>query len=467
MNAVVQSEGRSVLVDMAMRFGMSPANFEATVRATCSPKGKDSRALTREEFAAFLLVAKEHRLNPLLREIYAYPAKGGGIVPVVGVDGWVNLVNSNQAFDGLEFSETHSDKGDLIAIECVIYRKDRARPTKVKEHLAECRRGTDAWNMPHRMLRHKALIQCARYAFGFSGIYDEEEAMVIAEARDVTPQKKAPPPPPAAKQITKTAQQPMEIVDTETGEVTMVEATEASRQRVQEAGGKGAKGYLDEDRADETQAKAVKEESAEADKAHETCLKELTRATEVDEVEGIAQSYRDAYWPRWTRDQQEEAIRVFSEQRERIAAQDASDGATEAGTDGNGDVASEGEASASVQASPPQEDFPGDTPAEPDVLQQMREGKKAADPAKKQPPKPPAGKKAEAPMTADTHPVNEQQYVAVFNARRALVKDEESARALKSWWFTSSSLRNSCGVSEEARVPMITAYQAAFQKFCR
>ncbi|OPB31163.1 hypothetical protein [Bartonella sp. AR 15-3] len=26
------------------------------------------------------------------------------------------------------------------------------------------------------MLRHKAVIQCARYAFGFSGIYDEDEA---------------------------------------------------------------------------------------------------------------------------------------------------------------------------------------------------------------------------------------------------------------------------------------------------
>ena len=26
------------------------------------------------------------------------------------------------------------------------------------------------------MLRHKALIQCARIAFGFSGIYDEDEA---------------------------------------------------------------------------------------------------------------------------------------------------------------------------------------------------------------------------------------------------------------------------------------------------
>ena len=38
--------------------------------------------------------------------------------------------------------------------------------------------------MEHRMLRHKALIQCSRVAFGFSGIVDDEEAATL---RDVTP----------------------------------------------------------------------------------------------------------------------------------------------------------------------------------------------------------------------------------------------------------------------------------------
>ena len=33
--------------------------------------------------------------------------------------------------------------------------------------------------MEHRMLRHKAIIQCARIAFGFSGITDEDEGRVI------------------------------------------------------------------------------------------------------------------------------------------------------------------------------------------------------------------------------------------------------------------------------------------------
>jgi hypothetical protein len=42
--------------------------------------------------------------------------------------------------------------------------------------------------MEHRMLRHKATIQGARVAFGFSGITDEDEAAATPGlARDVTP----------------------------------------------------------------------------------------------------------------------------------------------------------------------------------------------------------------------------------------------------------------------------------------
>jgi hypothetical protein len=55
----------------------------------------------------------------------------------------------------------------------------------------ECNRGTDPWRThPKRMLRHKTMIQCARLAFSFAGIYDpdEGERVLAAEnAIDVTP----------------------------------------------------------------------------------------------------------------------------------------------------------------------------------------------------------------------------------------------------------------------------------------
>lgn len=199
MNAITKTEEqpRSVLIDMSKRFGMEPAAFEATVRSTCMKPDKNGKVPTREEFAAFLLVAKEYNLNPLTKEIYAFPAKGGGIVPIVSIDGWVNLINSNKVLDGIQFVMEHDEKNVLISCTCKIYRKDRTHPIEVTEYLSECIRNTEPWAMKHRMLRHKALIQCARYAFGFSGIYDEDEGAKIAEMKDVTPVSlRTPPKPP-------------------------------------------------------------------------------------------------------------------------------------------------------------------------------------------------------------------------------------------------------------------------------
>jgi phage recombination protein Bet len=146
--------------------------------------------VTREQFAAFLLVAKEYNLNPLTREIFAIPGRNGGIQPVVSVDGWINLINSHPQLDGIEFEDADA------AITCRIWRKDRAKPCTVTEYLAECDRGTEPWRKwPRRMLRHKALIQCARYAFGFAGIVDPDEAERIApgNGHKSTPTRISPP----------------------------------------------------------------------------------------------------------------------------------------------------------------------------------------------------------------------------------------------------------------------------------
>lgn len=179
----------SLIVAMASQYQMDPAQFAKTVRATCMPG-----TASDEEFAAFLMVAKQYDLNPVTREIYAFPKKGGGIQPIVGIDGWMNLINSHPACDGMEFKDDFDAKGALVSITAMIHRKDRKHATMVTEYMAECRRPTEPWTKwPARMLRHKAAIQCARYAFGFAGIIDPEEAERSPEV--ITGEVTAPPPP--------------------------------------------------------------------------------------------------------------------------------------------------------------------------------------------------------------------------------------------------------------------------------
>lgn len=213
MNNVVAVQPRlSVTEAMAERYGMVAKNFEATLRATVVP-----RETTPEQFAAFLLVCKEYELNPITKEIYAFPTKGGGIQPIVSVDGWANLINSHPAFDGMEFDDTMDEKGNLVAITCRMYRKDRQRPVTATEYMIECRRNTDPWKQwPRRMLRHKAMIQAARYAFGFAGIIEPDEwersperpAAAVALPPSPPP---APPAPPAPKVVEVVAEEVEEI----------------------------------------------------------------------------------------------------------------------------------------------------------------------------------------------------------------------------------------------------------------
>lgn len=157
------------------------------------------------QMTALLIVANQYRLNPWTKEIYAFPDKNNGIVPVVGVDGWARIINENPQFDGMEFQQ------DEEGCTCIIFRKDRTHPIKVTEYLSECKRGTQPWQShPKRMLRHKAMIQCARLAFGYVGIYDQDEAERIVDVNDR--------PAPARQNAAAVAEQAMTVEFTEADE---------------------------------------------------------------------------------------------------------------------------------------------------------------------------------------------------------------------------------------------------------
>lgn len=175
----------SALNLMASKFSVEADKLLATL------KGTVFKGATNEELLALVVVANTYGLNPLTKEIYAFPAKGGGIAPIVSIDGWIRMTNDHPQFDGMEIQVEFDESGKPFSATCRIYRKDRTHATVVTEYFTECSRNTDPWKQyPARMLRHKALIQAARVAFGFSGIYDEDEGKDVAGLRDVTPPKK-------------------------------------------------------------------------------------------------------------------------------------------------------------------------------------------------------------------------------------------------------------------------------------
>lgn len=178
----------SALALMASRLSCDPTKLLATLKATVF------KGASEEELMALVLVSNEYNLNPLLKEIYAFPAKGGGICPIVSVDGWNKMLVRQEHFDGIEFEFTDDSEGKVYSCTATIHMKNRSHPVKITEYLAECQRSTDPWkNMPRRMLRNRTLCQASRVAFGFSGVYNDEEAPIVTVESTIMSTTELPP----------------------------------------------------------------------------------------------------------------------------------------------------------------------------------------------------------------------------------------------------------------------------------
>ena len=167
----------------AERSGMSEESFvDALVQASLSAL----ITWTQLDLERLLLAAEVNGLSPTGREIFLVPS-GGVLEPatvVVGVDGWSRIINTHKQFAGMRFKESDELVDGVPSwTECTMYRWDRRVPTSVREYLVEVRGLSAGWiTHPRRMLRHKAMVQCARLTFGLIGIYDADEAMSKAAA---------------------------------------------------------------------------------------------------------------------------------------------------------------------------------------------------------------------------------------------------------------------------------------------
>lgn len=168
--ATEAAKPRTALEALAARLSVTPQALQNTLKNTAFKGCSDA------EFVALVIVSNTYNLNPLLREIYAFPKKGGGIQAIVGYDGWIKIANNHPQFDGIEFIHHEDDKGNIKAVEGVLYRKDRAHPTKKMVYLSEFRRNTEPWNNSSRhMLDVRCFCHTVRLGLGITlGVEGDE-----------------------------------------------------------------------------------------------------------------------------------------------------------------------------------------------------------------------------------------------------------------------------------------------------
>jgi phage recombination protein Bet len=196
--AISKVHTKNALTLLAERYSVPAEQLKTTLKETVIKGATDA------QFITFCAVANEYKLNPMTREIFAFPDRRQGIIPIVSTDGWTKLITSHPKYKNHTFN--YSD--DTVSlddakpcpewIECIIQKVDATgeeQSITVREYLDECYRPpivkdqkkimTPWQTHTKRMLRHKVKIQAGREAFGFGGIYDKDESERIAEGQIV------------------------------------------------------------------------------------------------------------------------------------------------------------------------------------------------------------------------------------------------------------------------------------------
>ena len=194
-----ENSANDLVARFAERYGFREDELLNTLAQTAF-RQQNGSVPTREQMLSLLAVADSYDLNPFIKQIYGLSDRRGGVLPVISVDGWTHIMNSNPESDGLEFNypdELIQFDEDMKPchpwVECTVHRKDREHAIRVREYLDELYRPAVIKNgkkfpgpwqtCPKRMLRHRAQVQAIRIAYGLSGLFEPDEAERLLETQ--------------------------------------------------------------------------------------------------------------------------------------------------------------------------------------------------------------------------------------------------------------------------------------------
>lgn len=217
-----------LILEMAEKQRIQPDVLCVQLKSQLEAASTDGIKITNTHVLQYAAICQEWGLNPFTKEIAGW-IKANRLVCAVPVDGWIAIARRQPTFERLEFvytwveGEEKSKNGtpNQNALESITtYVYDSTCPNcslvKITEYMCECWLSTSTWKShPFRMLRHKALAQGIRAAYGVSGIHDPDEAeritgnleaefetdyQAIAESlKDKTPSADKPEPKPKAE----------------------------------------------------------------------------------------------------------------------------------------------------------------------------------------------------------------------------------------------------------------------------
>ncbi|MGB0972173.1 MAG: recombinase RecT [Mycobacterium sp.] len=187
---LAQAKPASLLEQLAGTVGLEPTKYYEAIKSACGCKGA-----TDAHFMTLLMQASKLGLDPVSKHLYLMPTKAG-VQVVIGADGYVKLMLAHPDYLAHTVEADVKPDGTIVSATCTIWtRKRKANdlpPYVATEYFVECRTNGGPWRShPVRMLKHRAVGQAVRGAFG-TYMPDEQEWERAAEvASGALPDKPA------------------------------------------------------------------------------------------------------------------------------------------------------------------------------------------------------------------------------------------------------------------------------------
>jgi len=183
-------KGLRVSQVLAEKFMVDPKELLRVISKQIISVGKDEPPATQEEVFHVMSVMQAYKLNPFVRQIYAFRSKGKLVISVP-LDGWVAMANRNPKYQGVtyEFPKKPDGSYDLVQTSggkpcwpwvCATCHVQGRVPTQAFAFLEEWyihgRNAPSNWDMyPTHRLKMKAFTQAVREALGIS-LFDDADA---------------------------------------------------------------------------------------------------------------------------------------------------------------------------------------------------------------------------------------------------------------------------------------------------
>ena len=165
----------------AKRLGIPPGKLLEMMRQIWKvSKGQDP--LTDHELFIGLSMVAKYDLDPTCKEIYVTRGNDGKLMVVVGIDGWVKILDRTKHYDGFEQDLHFDGAGNIEWIETRIYSTKRSKPTVYRAYWKEYQAvaGFMKGKIPIHMLRLFSLHHATRLFTPIGGhVRDESESFMM------------------------------------------------------------------------------------------------------------------------------------------------------------------------------------------------------------------------------------------------------------------------------------------------